>query len=130
MATATISLVDDVDKQVLVVLRDGRKLIGMMRSFDQFANIVLENTIERIFVGQQYCEKSLGSYVIRGENVVLLGEIDTDIDDEIKQKKLQRLPEKELLKLHQVEKKKLEEQEKRKRKIQLERGIIYDNDDM
>lgn len=35
-ATATISLVEQVDRRVLVVLRDGRKLVGTMRSFDQF----------------------------------------------------------------------------------------------
>ncbi len=46
------------------------------RSFDQFANLVLETAIERIVVGYLYAEKPLGLYVVRGENVVLLGEID------------------------------------------------------
>lgn len=35
-STATISLIEEVDKKVLVQLRDGRKLIGTFRSFDQF----------------------------------------------------------------------------------------------
>lgn len=39
------------------------------------ANIVLEDTVERIFVGNKYCEKPLGIFIIRGENVVLLSEI-------------------------------------------------------
>lgn len=34
-----------------VVLRDGRHLVGVMRSYDQFSNIVLEDTHERHFVG-------------------------------------------------------------------------------
>ncbi|EIE79648.1 U6 snRNA-associated Sm-like protein LSm1 [Rhizopus delemar RA 99-880] len=56
----------------MVVLRDGRKLIGTLRSFDQF---VLQDTIERIYVGQCYGDIPRGIFLIRGENVVLLGEI-------------------------------------------------------
>ena len=61
-------------------LRDGRKIIGFLRSFDQFANLVLDTTIERIVVGSLYAEVPLGLYVVRGENVVLLGEIDETRD--------------------------------------------------
>ncbi|GBG69912.1 hypothetical protein CBR_g4739 [Chara braunii] len=32
----TSSLADNLDKKLLVILRDGRKLIGILRSFDQF----------------------------------------------------------------------------------------------
>lgn len=32
--------------------------------------------MERIIVGQQYAEDPLGLYIVRGENVVLLGELD------------------------------------------------------
>lgn len=39
-----MALVEELDKTLLIQLRDGRKLIGIMRSFDQFANIVLEGT--------------------------------------------------------------------------------------
>ncbi len=46
------------------------------RSFDQFANLVLEGAVERIIVGILYAEDPLGLYVVRGENVVLLGDID------------------------------------------------------
>ena len=60
---------------MLVQLRDGRKIIGIMRSFDQFANIVLEEAVERLLVGKRFADMPLGIYVIRGENVVLLGQI-------------------------------------------------------
>ena len=83
---------------MLVVLRDGRKLLGVLRSYDQFgeeslllpkkkyvekadyycgrpANLVLEDTVERIFHGNAFAENWHGLYLIRGENVVLLGEI-------------------------------------------------------
>lgn len=39
------------------------------------ANVVLENTIERIHVGKQYGDIPRGVFIVRGENVVLLGEI-------------------------------------------------------
>lgn len=83
---------------MLVVLRDGRKLHGVLRSYDQFgesfppppspsaldraltvarlsANLVLEDTVERIYHGKAFAEHWHGLFLIRGENVVLLGEI-------------------------------------------------------
>jgi U6 snRNA-associated Sm-like protein LSm1 len=78
-----------------VVLRDGRKLIGVLRSYDQFgksycsgsscyvpqdlttipANLVLEGTVERKHLAHYYADQAIGVMIIRGENVVLLGEI-------------------------------------------------------
>ena len=78
--SAVASLVEELDKKTLVVLRDGSKIIGFLRSFDQFANIVLENAAERIIVGSSYSDIPLGLYIVRGENVVLMGEIDETIE--------------------------------------------------
>ncbi|KAI0068354.1 Sm-like ribonucleoprotein [Artomyces pyxidatus] len=69
--------------KMLVVLRDGRKLHGVLRSYDQFANLVLEDTVERIYSGNAFAEKWCGLFLIRGENVVLLGEVDLDQEDDI-----------------------------------------------
>ncbi|RKO84575.1 putative u6 snrna-associated sm protein lsm1, partial [Blyttiomyces helicus] len=69
------SLVDCVDKKILVTLRDGRNLLGWLRSYDQFANLVLQDTVERTHVADGYSDAYRGVFVIRGENVVLLGEI-------------------------------------------------------
>lgn len=110
----------------MVALRDGRKLIGVLRSWDQFgkppslttqtnsarrkqnkseikgkerkksqcltstqANLVLQSTIERIFVPPTdpssrglYADIPRGIFLVRGENVLLLGEIDLDKDDD------------------------------------------------
>lgn len=91
----------------MVSLRDGRKLIGVLRSWDQFgtmslpfwffmslhrpraANLVLQSTIERFFVPPTspaepglYADEPHGIFLVRGENVLLLGEIDLDKDDE------------------------------------------------
>lgn len=62
-------------EKMIVVLRDGRTLIGILRSVDQFANLVLHRTIERIHVGREYGDIPRGVFIVRGENVALLGEI-------------------------------------------------------
>ncbi|KAI1083797.1 hypothetical protein F5B20DRAFT_576728 [Whalleya microplaca] len=91
MFTTAAQLLDLTDKKLLICLRDGRKLIGILRSWDQFANLVLQDTVERIYVTTSepsdpqptgyYADKQLGIFLIRGENVLLLGEIDLDKDD-------------------------------------------------
>ncbi|KAF8406829.1 hypothetical protein HHK36_005950 [Tetracentron sinense] len=68
-------------EKLLVLLQDGRKLLGILRSFDQFANAVLEGACERVIVGDLYCDIPLGLYVIRGENVVLIGEQDLEREE-------------------------------------------------
>ncbi|KAL2073335.1 hypothetical protein VTL71DRAFT_10659 [Oculimacula yallundae] len=103
MFTTAAQLLDMTDKKLMVALRDGRKLIGVLRSWDQFANLVLQSTVERIFVppptssaystptkpGETptpqpglYADVSRGIFLVRGENVLLLGEIDLDKDDD------------------------------------------------
>ncbi|KAM7481618.1 hypothetical protein LguiB_006201 [Lonicera macranthoides] len=68
-------------EKLFVLLRDGRKLLGILRSFDQFANAVLEGACERVIIGDLYCDLLLGLYVIRGENVVLIGELDLEKEE-------------------------------------------------
>lgn len=63
------------EEKLMVLLRDGRTLIGYLRCVDQFANLVLHKTIERIHVGKEYGDIPRGIFIVRGENVVLLGEI-------------------------------------------------------
>uniref|UniRef100_A0A0E0DET9 U6 snRNA-associated Sm-like protein LSm1 n=1 Tax=Oryza meridionalis TaxID=40149 RepID=A0A0E0DET9_9ORYZ len=75
------SLAGFLDKKLIVLLRDGRKLLGTLCSFDQFANVVLQGACERVIVGELYCDVPLGLYVIRGENVVLIGELDREKDE-------------------------------------------------
>jgi len=45
---------------------------------DQFANLVLHETLERIHVDNFYGDIPRGVFLIRGENVVLAGEVDED----------------------------------------------------
>ncbi|EKX46894.1 hypothetical protein GUITHDRAFT_152240 [Guillardia theta CCMP2712] len=84
------SLVEDLDKRVLVTLRDGRHFVGFMRSFDQYGNVVLEDAFERHVVGNSFADERMGLYVIRGENLVLLAEL--DMHKEQNQPKLREVP--------------------------------------
>ncbi|KAJ1311441.1 hypothetical protein OPQ81_009930 [Rhizoctonia solani] len=115
--TTSGALVESVDKKMVVVLRDGRKLIGVLRSYDQFANLVMENTLERIYHGDAFADIRRGVYLIRGENVVLLGEVDLDREDEMP---LRSVPLEEIGYAHQ------EESEKRKQNEHAKAQILYD----
>ncbi|EDW60998.1 U6 snRNA-associated Sm-like protein LSm1 [Drosophila novamexicana] len=121
----TAHLLEEVDKKLMVLLRDGRTLIGYLRSVDQFANLVLQRTIERIHVGNQYGDIPRGVFIIRGENVVLLGEIDRD--------KEQKLPLKEIS-VDEILDAQRREQEQRQEKHRLvskalkERGLAVNAD--
>ncbi|CAE8740375.1 unnamed protein product [Polarella glacialis] len=74
------NLEDNVDKQLLIMLRDGRKLIGWLRTFDQFANLLVEHVMERHILCEEkvYADIYLGTMLVRGENVCLFGEVDPD----------------------------------------------------
>ena len=62
----TAGLIEEIDKKHLVVLRDGRTLIGTLRAIDQFANLVLHGTVERIHVDGYFGDIPRGIFVVRG----------------------------------------------------------------
>jgi hypothetical protein len=39
------------------------------------ANLVIQETVERVYAGQLYCDIPRGVFLVRGENVLLLGEV-------------------------------------------------------
>ncbi|KAJ4458089.1 putative LSM1 protein [Paratrimastix pyriformis] len=80
IAGGTAALSESLDKKVLVVLRDGKKLIGFLRTFDQFANIVLESCVERLYHENTYGDVPLGLQIVRGDSIVILGEIDPTLE--------------------------------------------------
>uniref|UniRef100_A0A673MLJ6 U6 snRNA-associated Sm-like protein LSm1 n=1 Tax=Sinocyclocheilus rhinocerous TaxID=307959 RepID=A0A673MLJ6_9TELE len=104
----------------LVLLRDGRTLIGILRSIDQFANLVLHQTVERIHVGKKFGDIPRGIFVVRGENVVLLGEVDLDKEcDQV----LQRVSIEEILEEQRTEQQAKQESERLKLQAVKERGL-------
>eukprot|EP00118_Oscarella_pearsei_P026178 m.309553 g.309553 ORF g.309553 m.309553 type:complete len:142 (+) comp46935_c0_seq1:158-583(+) len=126
----TASLVEEIDKKLLVVLRDGRTLIGVLRSIDQFANLLLQNTIERIHVNLEYGDIPRGIFIVRGENVVLLGEYN-DIEDSeelidhpSKKLKLKKVSIEEILEAQKAEQTKKQEKAKIRERAQLNMGLL------
>ncbi|EDN07403.1 predicted protein [Histoplasma mississippiense (nom. inval.)] len=46
-------------------------------------NLVLQGTVERLYAGNLFADIQRGIYLVRGENVLLLGEVDLDKEDDI-----------------------------------------------
>jgi U6 snRNA-associated Sm-like protein LSm1 len=72
----------------------GALVSDLLTNVGPTANLVLQSTIERIFaplpdateaspVKGYYADKTHGIFLVRGENVLLLGEIDLDKDDDL-----------------------------------------------
>lgn len=61
------------EKDVVVLLKNGVYLSGIFKSYDQYNSITLNYVIERIFHKEMYSEKRQGLAVIRGENIVFIG---------------------------------------------------------
>ncbi|KAJ5937930.1 hypothetical protein N7454_004272 [Penicillium verhagenii] len=82
-----MSLQTYINKKVLILTVDGRTLLGNLLSTDQLTNLVLTNTVERIIRTPEDDEPSTeiehGLYLIRGDNVVVCGEVDEKIDADI-----------------------------------------------
>uniref|UniRef100_A0A7S2MNL0 U6 snRNA-associated Sm-like protein LSm1 n=1 Tax=Helicotheca tamesis TaxID=374047 RepID=A0A7S2MNL0_9STRA len=117
------SLVEQLDRRVLIVLRDGRHLVGVLRSFDQFSNMVLEDTSERRIYHQNkdkkdpvcyYTDVKLGLYLVRGDSMVLLGEVEESDDDDDNSNRgfMKRLSLEEYNRMVEEDKKEAEEGEK------------------
>ena len=68
MVMPTTLLEKSVDKRVSLLLKDGRTLEGRLAGFDEYMNMVLEETVETASSGDE--GRRLGSVVLRGNNVV------------------------------------------------------------
>lgn len=122
------SLLDQIDKKVLVLLRDGRSLFGVLRSIDQFANLVLHLTVERIYIGNEYGEIDRGVFLIRGENVVLCGEVDEDMTTVLPGYK--KVPLEAILESQAREAEEKSNRDKLKLKALQERGMLIQADSL
>ncbi|KAF3825476.1 U6 snRNA-associated Sm-like protein LSm1 [Sciurus carolinensis] len=83
-------------------------------------NLVLHQTVERIHVGKKYGDIPRGIFVVRGENVVLLGEIDLEKESDTP---LQQVSIEEILEEQRVEQQTKLEAEKLKVQALKDRGL-------
>uniref|UniRef100_A0AAZ3PN99 U6 snRNA-associated Sm-like protein LSm8 n=1 Tax=Oncorhynchus tshawytscha TaxID=74940 RepID=A0AAZ3PN99_ONCTS len=57
---------------------------GTLKGFDQTINLILDESHERVFSSSQGVEQVvLGLYIVRGDNVAVIGEIDEDTDSSL-----------------------------------------------
>lgn len=82
MATGDAGLSAYVNTTICVVTNDGRAIVGLLRGYDQATNLILDECHERVFSVKQGVERlALGLYVIRGDNIAVVGEVDEDRDE-------------------------------------------------
>ncbi|PSR92401.1 hypothetical protein BD289DRAFT_178589 [Coniella lustricola] len=82
-----MSLNNYLEKKVCVMTADGRTLVGTLFSADNQTNLVLQNAVERVIREPEDAEPSqeapLGLFIVRGDNVCLVGLVDEALDDSI-----------------------------------------------
>ncbi|KAE9400518.1 Sm-like ribonucleo protein [Gymnopus androsaceus JB14] len=78
------SLQGYVDRRVLVILQDGRAIVGVMAGFDQKSNVVLSDSKERVYSMEEGVEEiPLGLYLVKGDMIILIGELDETVDQAV-----------------------------------------------
>lgn len=79
----------DFTEKLFIVTSDGRTIVGTLLGNDQVQNLILNDAVERVYSADADVEQvPLGLYVIRGDNLCIVGEY-----DEEKLKEDERVPE-------------------------------------
>ena len=79
--TKFVSMKDYLDKLVSVITCDGRNIIGTLKGIDQMSNIILQDSHERHYYENKSCQIIiLGLYIIRGQNIAIIGELNENDD--------------------------------------------------
>ncbi|KAJ3695722.1 hypothetical protein LUZ60_001099 [Juncus effusus] len=80
MATG-IGLDSLVNTMISVITNDGRNIVGVLKGYDQATNIILDESHERVYSTKEGVQLlALGLYIIRGDNISVVGEIDEDLE--------------------------------------------------
>uniref|UniRef100_A0A7S4IN79 U6 snRNA-associated Sm-like protein LSm8 n=1 Tax=Odontella aurita TaxID=265563 RepID=A0A7S4IN79_9STRA len=70
-------------KQVCVITCDGRSIFGALAGYDQLQNLILKDSSERVYSPDSPVEVvPLGLYVIRGDNVAIIADLDEEKEGE------------------------------------------------
>ncbi|CAN1849406.1 Sm-like protein LSM8 [Linum perenne] len=103
MATGGPGLESLVDQTISVITNDGRNIVGVLKGFDQATNIILDESHERVystkitdsllcFSQEGVQQLVLGLYIIRGDNISVIGELDEDLDAHLDMSNLRAHP--------------------------------------
>jgi len=73
-----------VGQNIMTITSDGRCFHGTLKGFDQTINLILDQAHERVYSADAGVEMvPLGLYIVRGDTVITIGEIDEDLDSNI-----------------------------------------------
>ena len=117
------TLIDSLDRPILVHLRDRKTIIGCLSSIDSYGNLLLSDTVERVYAMDFHSDIPRGLYIVRGENVALAGEIELDSEDKSKVRPLQQI-----LAWQEAERLGREERKRRVRHMSYEAGVLQLDD--
>eukprot|EP00727_Mastigamoeba_balamuthi_P003426 m51a1_g13080 hypothetical protein (96) ;mRNA; r:1049-1568 len=81
-----------VEKRIQIVTNDGRNMLGTLRGYDQAVNIVLDHCVERVYSSKGVDSVTLGLYLIRGDDIAIVGEVDEERDKKIDLAKIRAEP--------------------------------------
>lgn len=87
-----------INQPVQVITNEGRVFIGELMSFDQSMNVMLKNCIEKIYSKEKGVKfEKMGLYLIRGDNVAIINEIDDNVEKNLQYDKIKGEPLKEFV---------------------------------
>mmetsp|Transcript_21137 Transcript_21137/g.33949 ORF Transcript_21137/g.33949 Transcript_21137/m.33949 type:complete len:108 (+) Transcript_21137:192-515(+) len=82
--TKPISFAEFKDKMVSIITCDGRNIVGTLKGLDQQTNVVLSDCHERVYSQTSEVEQEvLGLYIIRGQNVGIIGILDEETENKM-----------------------------------------------
>ncbi|VFQ93529.1 unnamed protein product [Cuscuta campestris] len=80
MSTA-MGLESLVNQTISVITNDGRNIVGILKGYDQATNLILDESHERVYSTKEGVQQLvLGLYIIRGDNICVVGELDEELD--------------------------------------------------
>lgn len=77
------SLIFELDTRVMVLTRKGETIIGELASFDAYGNLILEKAKDRTITDAGVSDLLYGTCYIQRRNVVLIGRIDSEKEEEM-----------------------------------------------
>eukprot|EP00741_Cyanophora_paradoxa_P010902 tig00020553_g10540.t1 len=90
---ATAHLEAWVDKTCQVTTNDGRIIVGILKGFDQLTNVILDESHERVYSNTAGVEQVvLGLYIIRGDTIAIIGQVDEETDSKVDLSKIKAEP--------------------------------------
>lgn len=73
-----------VDRRILVILQDGRTIVGVLAGMDAKSNIIMSDSTERVYSTDEGVEEvPLGLYLIKGDAIMVVGELDPVEDSKV-----------------------------------------------